>query len=166
MTTTASPSTGKKLAKVTPPTAKKTAAPVKVKAQTKSAKTTSTRPSSVQKTALKNSAIPAPKSSSPVPKKPMPAAQADAIKSKTSTVKAKPAKDKKVKVMRDSFTIPKVEFNQIGELKKRAVAMGIEVKKSELIRAGLLLINGLTDAQFKLALSAVPTVKTGRPSKD
>lgn len=147
MTTTASPNTAKKLAKVTPPTVKKPAAPVKVKAP-------------------KNSGILAQKSNSPVPTKPMPAAQADAVKSKTSTVKAKPTKEKKVKVMRDSFTIPKVEFNQIGELKKRAVAMGIEVKKSELIRAGLLLINGLTDAQFKLALSAVPTVKTGRPSKD
>jgi hypothetical protein len=75
------------------------------------------------------------------------------------------AKEKKVKVVRDSFTIPKSEFTQIADMKKRAMSLGVDIKKSELIRAGLQAIFALSDAGFKKALSAVPTLKTGRPSK-
>jgi hypothetical protein len=78
---------------------------------------------------------------------------------------AKPLKDKKVKVVRDSFTIPKSELLQIGESKKRALALGVEIKKSELIRAGLQALTGMNDAAFKKALAKVPTIKTGRPAK-
>ena len=80
-------------------------------------------------------------------------------------VTAPAAKEKKVKVVRDSFTIPKNEFGQLGDMKKKALGLGTEVKKSELIRAGLLLLNSLSDAAFKSALSKVPTLKTGRPGK-
>ena len=78
---------------------------------------------------------------------------------------AKPVKEKKVKVVRDSFTLPKTEFLQITDMKKRAMALGIEVKKSELIRAGLQALSSMADASFKKALGNVPTIKTGRPSK-
>jgi hypothetical protein len=74
-------------------------------------------------------------------------------------------KDKKVKVVRDSFTIPKSELLQIGESKKRALALGVEIKKSELIRAGLQALTRMNDAAFKKALAGVPTIKTGRPAK-
>ncbi len=86
---------------------------------------------------------------------------------KTKAVKApKVEKEKKVKVVRDSFTIPKAEFMQLADMKKRAMGLGVEVKKSELIRAGLQLLASQQDTTFKKALSAVPTIKTGRPSKD
>jgi hypothetical protein len=75
------------------------------------------------------------------------------------------SKDKKVEVIRDSFSIPKIELNQIDSMKKRAVGMGVSVKKSELIRAGLLSLMAMQDAAFKNALVAVPTIKTGRPVK-
>lgn len=75
-------------------------------------------------------------------------------------------KDKKVKVLRDSFTIPKSEFAQIGDMKKRALTLGLEVKKSELIRAGLMALNGMSDIAFKKAMGMVPAVKTGRPGKN
>jgi hypothetical protein len=78
---------------------------------------------------------------------------------------AKPAKEKKVKVVRDSFTLPKTELLQITDMKKRAMALGVEVKKSELIRAGLQAISSMADASFKKALGNVPTIKTGRPAK-
>jgi hypothetical protein len=74
-------------------------------------------------------------------------------------------KDKKVKVVRDSFTIPKSELLQIGESKKRALSLGVEIKKSELIRAGLQALTSMNDAAFKKALASVPTIKTGRPAK-
>jgi hypothetical protein len=71
---------------------------------------------------------------------------------------------KKPKLVRDSFTIPKTEFAAIDTLKNRAIALGTSVKKSELLRAGLMVLQGLNDAAYKAALSAVPTLKTGRPA--
>lgn len=71
---------------------------------------------------------------------------------------------KKPKLVRDSFTIPKAEFAAIEALKTRAIALGTSVKKSELLRAGLMALQGLSDAAYKAALSAVPTLKTGRPT--
>lgn len=91
-------------------------------------------------------------------------AKTEPVKS-TPAKPAKPAKEKKVKVVRDSFTLPKSELLQITDMKKRAMALGIEVKKSELIRAGLQALSSMADAAFKKALGNVPTIKTGRPSK-
>lgn len=71
---------------------------------------------------------------------------------------------KKPKLVRDSFTIPKTEFAAIDKLKTRAIALGSSVKKSELLRAGLMVLQGLSDAAYKAALAAVPTLKTGRPT--
>lgn len=71
---------------------------------------------------------------------------------------------KKPKLVRDSFTIPKTEFVAIDALKTRAIALGTSVKKSELLRAGLMVLQGLGDAAYKAALTAVPTLKTGRPT--
>jgi len=79
-----------------------------------------------------------------------------------------PANDKsaskKPKLVRDSFTIPKNEFAAIEALKARAIALGTSVKKSELLRAGLMALQGLSDAAYKAAVAAVPTLKTGRPA--
>jgi hypothetical protein len=125
-----------------------------------------------RKTPVKKSSPVTAKSATPTPQKAAsqkatpakPATPLTAKKSQPS--KSKPVKEKKVKVLRDSFTIPKTEFTQIAEMKKRAMTLGVEVKKSELIRAGLQLISGLQDAAFKKALASVPTLKTGRPAKD
>ena len=68
-------------------------------------------------------------------------------------------------MVRDSFTIPKTEYAQIAEMKQRAMALGLEVKKSELIRAGLTLLKSISDTAFRKALGNVPTLKTGRPGK-
>lgn len=73
-------------------------------------------------------------------------------------------KDKKPKLVRDSFTIPKEEYAAIEALKIRAMTLGLAIKKSELLRAGLMALTGLNDAKLRTALVAVPTLKTGRPS--
>ncbi len=96
----------------------------------------------------------APKAAAPQSAKPVAAPKVD-----------KKGKPEKVKVVRDSFTIPKSEYAAIAELKKRALAQGIEVKKSELLRAGLMLLTAASDAAFGKALAQVPTLKTGRPGK-
>jgi hypothetical protein len=100
------------------------------------------------------------------PAVPAKAPQLKASDKKKAAAPTKVSKEKKVKVVRDSFTLPKTELLQITEMKKRAMALGVEVKKSELIRAGLQALAGMADVSFKKAMAKVPTIKTGRPAKD
>ena len=72
---------------------------------------------------------------------------------------------KKEKVVRDSFTMPKSEYEKIAALKQKCLDVGVSVKKSEVLRAGLLLLEGATSKRLLAAISAVEAVKTGRPSK-
>src|SRR4051812_26459269 len=74
-------------------------------------------------------------------------------------------KPKKPKLVRDSFTIPKTEYAVLEVLKARAVNVGKPAKKSELLRAGIKALVGLSDVAFASALDAVPALKTGRPAK-
>lgn len=80
----------------------------------------------------------------------------------------KPAKGaekaRKPKLVRDSFTIPKAEYEVIAALKLRAAKLGQTPKKSELLRAGIKLLAGLGDQALLASLSAVPSIKTGRPA--
>jgi len=77
----------------------------------------------------------------------------------------KPVKAKKVKLVRDSYAMPENEYAQIGELKKRLAAMSVDVKKSELLRAGIAVMAALKDAELKLVIARVERIKTGRPAK-
>jgi hypothetical protein len=77
----------------------------------------------------------------------------------------KPKRVKKEKVVRDSFTMPKPDYEKLGELKAKCLSAGVAVKKSELLRAGLLLLEAAPLAQLLEAIAAVETVKTGRPAK-
>ena len=79
---------------------------------------------------------------------------------------AKEEKPKKPKLVRDSFTIPKAEYLVLDTLKERALKLSREVKKSELLRAGIKALAALSDTTLLAALSAVPTIKTGRPVAD
>lgn len=69
----------------------------------------------------------------------------------------------KVKLVRDSFTIPAGEYAVIAALKQRALLAAHPVKKSELLRAGIQLLAGLNDKALMEVLKAVPIIKTGRP---
>eukprot|EP01037_Dinobryon_pediforme_P003474 gene3474-3519_t len=91
-----------------------------------------------------------------------PAKAAAAVK----TGKATETKGKKPKLVRDSFTIPKDEYAVLDTLKDRATALAHPVKKSELLRAGLKVLAGLSDSALRSALQAVPSIKTGRPKAD
>ena len=87
------------------------------------------------------------------------------IKQAISQKAEKTLKEKKPKLVRDSFTIPKAEYTVLDELKHRAGKLGTSIKKSELIRAGIKALAAMPDAMYLSALKVVPTVKTGRPSK-
>jgi hypothetical protein len=95
---------------------------------------------------------------------PKPAAKKPAPQTVKAVKAAKVAKVKKPKLVRDSFTMPKDEYAAIDALKQRAIKLGQVAKKSELLRAGIKALTGLSDIQFKAALSNVPTIKTGRPT--
>jgi len=133
-------------------------APVAVtpsRGKTQGNKATATRAARPAKPALpKPAATPASK----VPVQPAPI-----VLSKPTV--AKPAKIKKPKLVRDSFTIPKSEYSVLATLKERAVKLSNPAKKSELLRAGVKVLSAMSDVAFVAALKAVPTIKTGRPAK-
>lgn len=154
----------------TPVVATAPSAPAKTATSKKPARTTAAKPaakSSKTVAAATPKAPAAKKAAANVTKK----AGTAAAKTKAS---AKPAaqpaavkapKAKKPKMVRDSFTIPKPEYDVLDVLKLRAAKLGNPVKKTELIRAGVKAIAALSDAAFKQALLAVPSLKTGRPAK-
>ena len=78
----------------------------------------------------------------------------------------KDGKAKKPKLVRDSFSIPKDEYAAIETLKQRCAALAQPVKKSELLRAGLKVLTGMSDAALRKAVQAVPSIKTGRPKAE
>ena len=99
---------------------------------------------------------------------------------KSATAKAAPAKDEKkhkkdkkaggkeeskVKVVRDSFTMPQSDYAKIAELKQICLKAGVPVKKSELLRAGLHALGKLGIAQLKQTIAQMEQIKTGRPKK-
>ena len=70
---------------------------------------------------------------------------------------------KKEKVVRDTFTMPRADYEKIAVLKQRCLDVGVAVKKSELVRAGLLLLESVPPEHLLAAVTAVEPVKTGRP---
>jgi len=87
------------------------------------------------------------------------------VKAATTAQPAAETKLKKPKLIRDSFTFPKDEYQAIAGLKQKALGLKHSAKKSEILRAGLKLLNSLNDKAFLAALTNVPALKTGRPAK-
>jgi len=77
----------------------------------------------------------------------------------------KKIKPGKIKMERDSFTMPKEEYAQITMMKARLTALGQPAKKSELLRAGIKLLAAMSDNTLKTTLAKIPVIKTGRPNK-
>lgn len=86
-------------------------------------------------------------------------------KSAPATVTKKSKKEPKVKIVRDSFTMPQSEYQKIAEIKETCLEAGLFVKKSEVLRAGLKALAKLNAAQLKRALAGLEKIKTGRPKK-
>ncbi len=87
----------------------------------------------------------------------------------TKTVRAeklsKADKPKKIKMVRDSFSMPENEYSQFAALKKKCLSVGVHVKKSELLRAGLVCLLKLSDPELVNVVGRVEILKTGRPPK-
>jgi hypothetical protein len=121
----------------------------RISAKTTTRKSVATKKATAKKTAVKKASLPL----------------ATTKKTAKASATVQATKVKKAKLVRDSFTIPKNEYVVIDSLKKRAIASGQAVKKSELLRAGIKALAAMSEIQFKAALSNVPPIKTGRPKK-
>lgn len=96
--------------------------------------------------------------------KPSGAGKARAEKARAEKVE-KPVKAKKARLVRDSYAMPEAEYAQIPVLKKRLSGLGSEVKKSELLRAGIAVLAALNDAELTAVMARIERIKTGRPAK-
>lgn len=78
---------------------------------------------------------------------------------------AKAVKEKKAKLVRDSFTMPEDEYARFADIKKRCLKAGHATKKSEILRAALAALSALDDAALLAAMQRLTVIKTGRPRK-
>ena len=122
-----------------------------------------------KKTAASKTKTPVKKIS--VKKSAVPAKPANKVRGK-SEIKATPKKaakkakkEHKKKVIRDSFTMPQNEYSKIAEIKAICQKSKMHVKKSEVLRAGLIMLAALNAAQLKQKLGSLEKIKTGRPHK-
>ena len=75
----------------------------------------------------------------------------------------KKVKPSKPKVIRDSFSLPKDDYEFIKTLQTRCLGLAQGVTKSELVRAGLHALIKMSDTELVNALNTLEKVKTGRP---
>lgn len=69
------------------------------------------------------------------------------------------------KVVRDTFTMPTEDYELIGIIQQRCLQSAYNATRSEIVRAGIKLLNELSDEKLLQALKAVEKIKTGRPSR-
>lgn len=74
-------------------------------------------------------------------------------------------KSRKQKLVCDSFKFPHQEYAAFDTLKARCLKAGHAIKKSELVRAGLVALLSLSDEQLIEILSKLEKLKAGRPAK-
>jgi len=77
----------------------------------------------------------------------------------------KPAKVKKTKRVRATFTMPEPEYALIKNLKKRCLDEGVSVKKNEILRAAVAGLAKLSDASVLAAVRRLEVIQTGRKAK-
>jgi nicotinamide mononucleotide adenylyltransferase len=106
---------------------------------------------------------PAPKASSKVVDQPVVEPTPVVVAEEVMVKKVK--KESKVKVVRDSFTMPQNEYQKIEDIKAACLKTGRHVKKSEVLRAGLQALSNMSPAALEAALAGLETIRTGRPKK-
>lgn len=106
-----------------------------------------------------------------IAKKPATASRKVAGKTASAASKPKAAlplkKDKpeKIKMVRDSFSMPEADYAKLIGLKKKCIAAGVHVKKSELLRLGLLQLSKLGNAALIISAKRIATVKKNKAAK-
>jgi uncharacterized protein YjhX (UPF0386 family) len=91
-----------------------------------------------------------------------PKAPAAGVKSEKKAVESV---EEAPKVVRDGFTMPQVDYAKFKSLKALCLKSGIAVKKSELLRAGLQVLESLPPKDLLARIAALPPIKAGRKKK-
>lgn len=91
----------------------------------------------------------------------------DAQKEKAPARRANPQKQLSLpsneKVIKDTFSFPSGDYALIQELREACAKTGVIANKSEVVRAGLLALASMSDADLSKALRRIEKVKVGRP---
>jgi hypothetical protein len=135
---------------------------------TAASKRTKATTAAAGKTTARRRAAAAGKKAAPVKAKSTKPAKAVAARAPAPApvaTEAKAEKAPKLKLVRDSFTMPRSDIALIDTLKSRAVNFKRPAKKSELLRAGLHALAAMGDQQLKVALDALVPLRPGRPRK-
>lgn len=166
----AAPATKAKTAatKVAKPVAKKAGKKVAKKAASTVATKTVTKKVAPKKAAAKKVTAKKPLAKNPTTKPATKAAGKSVVKAPqvSKPVALPKEKVKKAKLVRDSFTMPEVEYQVLSDVKKAFLKSGVSVKKSELLRAGVALIKTLDLSKLNAVISALAPIKAGRPKND
>jgi uncharacterized protein (DUF849 family) len=144
---------GKTAKTVAAKTAPVKAAPVKAAI----AKTAAVKSAPVKAAAAKTAAV--------KPEAAKPAVAVKAVPAVVAVKESKGEKHKKLKMVRDSFTMPVTDYAHIAALKERCLKAGVSAKKSELLRAALIALSKLNDKALIKAIADLAPIKTGRPVK-
>ncbi|OAM52081.1 hypothetical protein A7981_00895 [Methylovorus sp. MM2] len=86
-------------------------------------------------------------------------------KIKPKEVDPKKPQLKKPKLIRDSYAIPSDEYAKLQQLKERCLAKGQTVKKSELLRAGILKLAAMRDTELLKIIASIASSKIVVPPK-
>lgn len=78
---------------------------------------------------------------------------------------SKKDKPKKIKMVRDNFSMTEGDYASLVDMKKKCIAAGVPVKKSELLRVGLMGLMKLSNASLIAAVKQVVVVKDTQPEK-
>ena len=70
------------------------------------------------------------------------------------------------KVIRDSFTMPSRDYKKITQLREKCLKAGLSATKSEILRAGLHALEGMSAEDLRRVVQSVEKVKTGRPGRE
>jgi hypothetical protein len=133
-------------------------------ARKRSASSTKTAPPKQSKGSAKTSPAQA-RAKNPAARKSAKAGNGTQGEKSASARVAKIEKPKKVKLIRDSFTMPAIDYDLIKALKLKALDSKTVIKKSELLRAGLHALNKLDTKELIDIVSTLAVLKTGRPKK-
>jgi len=80
--------------------------------------------------------------------------------------KAKPKPAPRPKMIRDSFTMPEVDYSLFDKIKADCMKAGIAANKSEMVRAGLKALSAMNQTQLREAIGAIDKVKPGRVKQE
>ena len=102
--------------------------------------------------------------SPPISRTPVVEAESTTLAPGTENLVVLPHADKQ-KLIRDSFTMPRTEYELLAALKGRLLQLARPTKKSELLRAGVVALALMSDTDLLASVVRIPSLKTGRPKK-